>query len=101
MCTIRIWHGIGDARYQHGGWRSVGISPTCHAISPIPHVFCTSSFPNYVVVGMHYCASIFSLYVFVRIDCCAQAWRDKSDKRVSSDEIIPATPANSRYAAML
>lgn len=31
----------------------------------------------------------------------AQTWGNKSDKRVSSDEIIAATPANSRYTAML
>ena len=84
-----------------GSVLEVGISPSCHTIFSILHVFCISSSPNYVVVGMHYCAPIFSLYVLVRIDCRAQAWMNKSDERDSSDEIIPATPANSRYAAML
>ena len=66
-----------------------------------PHLFCKSSCPNYVVVGMQ----------VVHLDLVAVSSRtdrmvmlkgtSQSDKYVASDEIIPGTPANSRYAAMM
>ena len=50
---IVIWYWIGDARMQRNcGWRCACIASTCHTIFPILHLFCKSSSPNYVVVGM-------------------------------------------------
>ena len=49
---------------------------------------------------MQHCASIFSLYVFVRTNWLCMGREEKVDKCVSPDEIIPATPANSRHAAL-
>ena len=100
MRVILIWHWIGDARNQHGGWRFACFSPTCHTIFPILHLFCISSFPNSVLDGMQHCASIFSLYALVRINWSCMGVEEQVDKCLIPDEIIPATPANSRYAAM-
>ena len=96
------WYWTGDARLQrHRGWRCACIASTCHTKFPIPHLFCKSSCPNYVVVGMQ----------VVHLDLVAVSSRtdrvvmlrgtSQSDKYVASDEIIRGTPANNRYAAML